>query len=36
MTVVMSMIHASPAFGGKARHAMAQFSFEMPPMMTWL
>jgi hypothetical protein len=36
MTVVMSMMHASPAFGGKARHATAQFSFEMPTMMMWL
>jgi hypothetical protein len=35
MTVVMSMMHASPAFGGKARRAMAQFSFEMTPMTTW-
>jgi hypothetical protein len=34
MTIVMSMMHASPAFGGKARHATAQFSFEMPPMTT--
>jgi hypothetical protein len=35
MTIVMSMMYASPAFGGKARRATAQFSFEMLPMTMW-